>query len=646
MVPTEHIKINILRVQIIAFFFLFITENKAINLTDTIQVKEYIAIGQKLRKSGKLDSALIYLEKANELSKKAGFLDGHGEALYHLSLTNRDIGNYKAALNYIDMAIAIAQKKDNKKKVALYNNGKGQIFRKQGLYTEALSCLYNSLKIRESIHDSMGIASSLTNIGSVYDEQHDFERAIEKHLQAIAIRKAIRDEEGLAPCYGNLAGVYLEQKKYTEALRYQNLGLEIEIKFDNKQDMASSISNIGLIYANQSDYDNALKYQLQALELKKEIGNNSAILASLINIGSLYLITNKLNQSETYLINAFNLSNKIEDLDSKKEAAKYLNELYEKKKQTEKALFYYKEYISAKEKLLNIENIKETERIVLNYEFEKKELQQKAEQKKKEAIILSQLQLKEIQVSRNRILSISLIVIIIVSIIIFYLLYKQKKIKITQNYLQLEQQLLRSQMNPHFIFNSINSIQRYILQKDQQAAYDYLAKFSKLIRLVLNNSQEKILTLKQELDLIRLYVELEQLRFDSKFEFTISKADSVNEDMLNVPCLLIQPYVENAIWHGLMNLDKNKKGKLSIDLILQGELLKITIEDNGVGRELAKSYKAENGEKSMGMKLTEQRLQMINKLQDYENAKVLISDLHNEAGEATGTRVEILLPIN
>ena len=95
-----------------------------------------------------------------------------------------------------------------------------------------------------------------------------------------------------------------------------------------------------------------------------------------------------------------------------------------------------------------------------------------------------------------------------------------------------------------------------------------------------------------------------------------------------------------------MNLDKNKKGKLSIDLILQGELLKITIEDNGVGRELAKSYKAENGEQSMGMKLTEQRLQMLNKLQDYENAKVLISDLHDEAGEATGTRVEILLPIN
>lgn len=239
------------------------------------------------------------------------------------------------------------------------------------------------------------------------------------------------------------------------------------------------------------------------------------------------------------------------------------------------------------------------------------------------------------------------LIFLLVRIIVKRIRHKEEE-KTEINKLIAESQLtaLQAQMNPHFIFNAINSIQRYILQNNQQEAYDYLAKFSRLIRLVLNNSQEKVLSLKQELDIICLYVELEQLRFDSKFEFTISKTDGVNEDVLNVPCLLIQPYVENAIWHGLMNLDKNKKGKLSIDLILQGELLKITIEDNGVGRELAKSYKAENGEKAMGMKLTEQRLQMINKLQDYENAKVLISDLHDEAGEATGTRVEILLPIN
>jgi len=627
-------------------FLLFNSNGIAMNVADTTLIKEYIAIGQKLRKSGKLDSALVYLEKANELSKKTNFSEASGEALYHLGLTNRDIGNYKAALNYIDLAIDIAQKTGNKKKIALFNNGKGQIFRKQGLYTEALSCLYNSLKIRESIHDSMGIASSLTNIGSVYDEQRNFEKAIEKHLQAIAIRKAIGDEEGLAPCYGNLAGVYLEQKKYSEALHYQSLGLEIEKKFNNKQDMASSISNIGLIYATQSDYDNALKYQLEALRLKEEIGNQSAILASLINIGALYLSTNNLKQSETYLMNAFNLSGKIDDLDSKMEAAKNLHELFEKKKQVEKALFYYKEFISAKEKLINIDNIKETERIVLNYEFEKRELQQKAQQEKREAVILGQLQLKEMQVSRNRIILASLIALFIVTIIIAYLLFKQNKIKAKQNYLQLEQQLLRSQMNPHFIFNSINSIQRYILQKDQQTAYDYLAKFSKLIRLVLNNSQEKILTIKQELDLIRLYVELEQLRFDNKFEFTIRMPDDLDEETLRVPCLLIQPYVENAIWHGLMNLDKSKRGKLIIDLQAKDKNLLITIEDNGIGRKLAQSYKAVDGEKSMGMKLSEQRIQMINKMQNYENAKVKVIDLHDEKGIAIGTRVEIVLPLN
>lgn len=632
-------------IQTLIIFCLLAINAKALSKSDTARVKEWIQQGKKMRKSGDFDSSLIFLEKAKDLAHQLGVVSDKGESFYQLGLTYRDMGNFKLALNNIDSSLVIAEKTSNKKSIAANYNGKGLIMRKQGLYNQALKCFFYSLKIREEIKDSMGMAGSLTNIGSVYDEQHNFDKAIEKHYQAIAIRKAIRDEEGLAPCYGNLAGVYLEQSNYKEALKFQLMALDIEKKFQVKQDIASSISNIGLIYSSQSDFDNALKYQLEALKLKREMGNKSSIVASLINIGQTYLSTNKLKPSEYHLFEAYNLATQINDLDGKKEAAKYLSELYKKENIPSKELYYFKEYISVRDSLMNVENIKETERIALNYEFDKKELAQRVLSEKKEAIALEKLRNKELEVSRSKIIVFSLIVLIVVIAIILLLLIKQNKYKALQNSMQLEQQLLRSQMNPHFIFNSINSIQRYILQNDQQEAYDYLAKFSKLIRLVLNISQEKTLSLKQELDMIKLYVELEQLRFDSKFEFKTTKTDNINEDDLNVPCLLIQPYVENAIWHGLMNLDKNKKGKLSIDLVLQGELLKITIEDNGVGRELAKSYKAENGEKSMGMKLTEQRLQMINKLQDYENAKVLISDLHDEAGEANGTRVEILLPV-
>lgn len=205
---------------------------------------------------------------------------------------------------------------------------------------------------------------------------------------------------------------------------------------------------------------------------------------------------------------------------------------------------------------------------------------------------------------------------------------------------------LRAQMNPHFLFNAISSIQRYILKKDQQEAYDYLAKFSKLIRIVLDNSEQKVLMLGQELDMIRLYVEMEQMRFNSSFDFRISKEAHINEYETPIPAIILQPYVENAIWHGLMNLEKDKKGVLTLSVSTVKDLLKIVIEDNGVGRDKTRGYKKNDAHKPLGMRVTQERLNVINKIQEYGTARVEIVDLKDESGNALGTRVEIYLPVS
>jgi hypothetical protein len=248
-----------------------------------------------------------------------------------------------------------------------------------------------------------------------------------------------------------------------------------------------------------------------------------------------------------------------------------------------------------------------------------------------------------------------IIVSTIIACILFYFFIKKiidnikkKEADKTQiNKLMAEYQLsaVQAQMNPHFIFNAINSIQSYILQKNEQQAYDYLAKFSKLIRMVLNNSEEKILSLYQELQTLDLYIQLEMLRFDDKFEYILNISKEVNQHDVYVPAMLIQPYVENAIWHGLMNLD-NRKGILKIDVSIEKENLFISIYDNGVGREMAAQYKKNTDHKSIGMKLNQKRLTMINQLKDFEDAKVLVVDLSDVSGNANGTRIEIYIPIN
>jgi len=223
---------------------------------------------------------------------------------------------------------------------------------------------------------------------------------------------------------------------------------------------------------------------------------------------------------------------------------------------------------------------------------------------------------------------------------------KQAKTEFEKSVLEFEQQALRAQMNPHFIFNAINSIQNFILNKNEQEAYDYLAKFAKLIRIVLNNSQEKQLMLEQELEMIKLYVELEQVRFNNSFEFNLTVHEDVNTMEVAVPALLIQPYIENAIWHGLMNLENLRRGILNVGITQDKDILRICIVDNGIGREKAKQYKREDRHRSVGMALTEQRLLMINKMQEYENAKVEITDLYINDKTPAGTRVEIFIPIH
>lgn len=203
---------------------------------------------------------------------------------------------------------------------------------------------------------------------------------------------------------------------------------------------------------------------------------------------------------------------------------------------------------------------------------------------------------------------------------------------------------LRAQMNPHFIFNCLNSINRYIIKSDIKTSSYYLTKFAKLIRLILDNSEHKSVVLSIELEALRLYIEMEALRFDHKFTFEISLAEDVEADNIEVPPLIIQPYVENAIWHGLLH--KESGGRLSIKVTQKEETLICEVTDNGIGRKKAMEYRSQNdpNRKSVGMKLTEQRLRMLAG-NFSEEGSVKIIDLYDEESNPAGTSVIITIPI-
>lgn len=223
---------------------------------------------------------------------------------------------------------------------------------------------------------------------------------------------------------------------------------------------------------------------------------------------------------------------------------------------------------------------------------------------------------------------------------------KKEKEKNRINNLIVEYQLtaLQAQMNPHFIFNAINSIHSFILENETQAAYDYLAKFAKLVRMVLNNAKERTITLEKEIELLKIYVELEQMRFENKFDIEYIVDNEIDISKHELPPMLIQPYVENAIWHGLMPLNKTRKGKLKVEIKKTESYVIIVVEDNGIGRARSKEIRKSSEHTSLGMELTENRIRVMNSISENGKAMIVVIDLQNENKEACGTRVEVYVP--
>jgi LytS/YehU family sensor histidine kinase len=230
-------------------------------------------------------------------------------------------------------------------------------------------------------------------------------------------------------------------------------------------------------------------------------------------------------------------------------------------------------------------------------------------------------------------------------VVIFMIYDRHKQLKQDKKILTLEQDMLRSQMNPHFIFNSLNSIKHYIINSEKENAVYYLNTFSKLIRKILIASKEKDISLADELDTMELYMNVENNRFSNQIEFKISIEDGINIKNIKVPSLILQPFLENALWHGLSSKEKDKR--ISLDVKQKDKMhVVISITDNGVGRKFAEEINKRKTlkRKSLGIALTKARLENFSKRYT-KMYNLNIEDLYEDNGKACGTKVILDIPV-
>ena len=275
--------------------------------------------------------------------------------------------------------------------------------------------------------------------------------------------------------------------------------------------------------------------------------------------------------------------------------------------------------------------------VLVRYQTEKKN-NQIAELEKKS-------QLAELQLRRNQTSLLVGLIIIILSVSMFFTYYRQYLTKNEKKVLRLEQNMLRSQMNPHFLFNSLNSIKLYIINNDQKNAVHYLNKFSKLVRKILEGSSVKEIALNEELETAELYLNIENIRFNNEIDYTITVEKEIDAERVKIPSLVLQPFLENAIWHGLSGIESGEK-KLWITVSKHDlNFLFVKIRDNGVGREAAQKAKEKRvlKRKSVGIEITRERL--ANFAKDYENTfAITILDLFDAHGKPSGTEIILKIP--
>lgn len=427
--------------------------------------------------------------------------------------------------------------------------------------------------------------------------------------------------------------VFRDFKKADSLLR---ISLEMSLKTKDTISIINSLSNLGWNFFREAKYDSAVSEYNRSLRYSTAAKVHSASANSLGNLGTTYRDMGMIELSLKYYSKALEQAKLDNNFSTVYWVYLDMSDMYLQKGDTSNAFKNYVIYKKYNDQYMKQSSSQGLADAKIRYE---------ADAHKKE------LQLLSLRVSNQRLLIYGYTGLFILSLAIGILLFSRSKInskrrisEMNRKIAEITQANLRQQMNPHFIFNTLNSIQYYMYQHDKLATNNYLTKFSSLMRKVLENSQHTSIPLRDELEALKLYLELEMIRFKDKFDFEIKVDEEIDPLLYKVPTMLIQPYVENSISHGLM--PSEGKGLVKIGLKLENQYISCTIEDNGIGREAAQELKRnkESNHNSLGTQIVTSRLDLVNALYG-TSLKTIYTDLKDINGNPEGTRVEIQIPI-
>ncbi len=597
-----------------------------------------------------LNLARKYADSVKWLADELKSEKGYFQAEYNYGLIAHFEGNFSLALEHLWPYVAYVKAQGDSALLAKGLYHIAMVNMNLGNYDETLAILYRILAIEEKANNSKKIASILNVIGATYKRINKLNEALAAYRQAGEIFKAANLKVDYGMSLQNMGNIYLAQKSYDTAKEAYEEALQIFYDFKNPAFIATVLGNIGNLHEEKNEFHNALQYHQRALSLWRQSARKRSLANCLNNIGKSYLKLKNYNQAETFLNEALQVSQEIKSNALLREVYLEIHALHVAKKDFEKAYHAYSLSNQFKDSLFNETSTKQINELQAKYEAEKKDKQITVLAKEKE------LQVKETerQATLNKAFAGGLILVLLVGALLFYI-FRQRSMLTAKNTevkesdfkrqaSELEMKALRAQINPHFLFNCMNAINLMIRKGDSENACLYLSKFSKLVRLILENAEAAAVTLESEIALLESYIQLEELRFPGKINYSLSVDESIGIQNTYLPSMVLQPVIENAIWHGIIHKENDEKGVIRVDVRQQEDRLLCTVEDNGVGRDKARQLRDKSlMNNSMGMKITEQRLRLLSRKKTEDFIEII--DLKDSFNHALGTRVILHIPI-
>jgi len=594
-------------------------------LTDTVAIKNTIkeavtCMGSEPYRSKQL--GLSCLEASGKLSWQPGIARSYRT----IALAHMYMGNLKDAVSYCDSALAVCMqyhlRADESRVLYVFS----AIYTQSGDYAKAAEYLERALIIYRERADSVALGDAYSSLGVIYTHEKMYEKANSFYEKAITLFRIQKDTVTEAQFTGYIATNYMSMGRIDEAAKLFRASM-------NLVPLPGIMINLGNLYILKNRDDSAMYYFSSALPMLLADSNMLDVAKTWQSMAEVEMRRGHIDKAETLLLDGLSVVTRLANIENIAEKEQALSRLYAMKKDWEKAYRHHVQAMKFNDSILNQETAQKLAQYAARFELKEiagynNELRRTNE-------------LQRLHLQQKNIIIYGTVVVALILLLLGVLIFRQQRLRTQQEKTELEQRQLRAQMNPHFIFNSLNSIQHFVVEGDVLNANRYLSGFATLMRQTLEYSARAAITLRQEIAYLENYIALEQMRYEHKFTAAVTCTEDVDQDTAEIPPMTVQPFVENAIRHGLCYL-KDKKGHLAVRFYRDADSLVCEVEDNGIGRTRSKEIRAAKGVayKSHGMELTRRRLELVSRSTGGRYS-IHVTDKTPDTHSETGTIITI-----